>query len=223
MKLFRWQRGRLPCEVGGYSILPLFFSRRLKMDLYVLKVLPGTSIPPHVDPAPAGHVHLRWNFPLTFASRWENVQVMRRWIKAHARYRINAGEQVHWFQAWDGKGAPAAYYLSFGRCVVDYGIRTVNDVASTVFTIVESAPYSEESPESNWMWVTLGGETERRFELRWLGHMLVREDHDANPTTYLLRCADLVAYRPGAGSRPAQYKVRYRRRELVHYPQPLQQ
>jgi hypothetical protein len=61
MNRFRWRFGR---QGGGYSVLTLFSSKRLRLDVHLIRMRQGDAVPWHIDPAPEGFKHFRFNFIL---------------------------------------------------------------------------------------------------------------------------------------------------------------
>lgn len=62
MKLFRWQKGRQ--EEGEYRILPLIWSKFLKLDCFLIKFPTGSYILPHKDETKNNRRHYRLNIIL---------------------------------------------------------------------------------------------------------------------------------------------------------------
>ena len=60
----RWQRGR---QVGSYSklaLIPLWLSRLINADAYILSFPAGCSVVKHRDPVAEGYKHYRMNLVL---------------------------------------------------------------------------------------------------------------------------------------------------------------
>lgn len=57
----KWEPGR---QNPGYEKLALWVSKRWMFDIYLIRISPGTSVKMHVDPAPEGYEHHRWNLTL---------------------------------------------------------------------------------------------------------------------------------------------------------------
>ena len=62
MKLFTWIGGR---QASGYDKMPLFISKRLKLDLYLIRFPVGAHVPTHKDPVEKGYKHHRLNYMIT--------------------------------------------------------------------------------------------------------------------------------------------------------------
>ena len=61
MHFFKWVEGR---QGSGYDKMPLFISRWLKCDFYLLKFPKGVSVPTHTDPVEKHYTHHRINLTL---------------------------------------------------------------------------------------------------------------------------------------------------------------
>jgi hypothetical protein len=59
MKFFEWTLGR---QGTGYEKMPLFISKQLKCDFYLLKFPAGTVVPTHTDPVDKEYDHYRINY-----------------------------------------------------------------------------------------------------------------------------------------------------------------
>lgn len=61
MKLWRWEHGR---QNGEYSKFTLLFSKRFKIDAYIIVIPDGVEVPWHTDPSIDGYEHHRVNITL---------------------------------------------------------------------------------------------------------------------------------------------------------------
>ena len=110
-----WDRGR---QDSGYFKKKLFESKLLKCDLYLLKIPGGVGVPAHVDEAPVGYNHWRFNIELG-SLKHTGCTIIRGWYNAwfqHAeemKFRVvlfNASNVNHEYVA----GEKTAYFISFG-------------------------------------------------------------------------------------------------------------
>jgi hypothetical protein len=72
MKFWTWEYGR---QNGGYSKMLLAGSKRLKFDVYLLRLPTHSIVRPHKDPSPNGYEHHRLNITLKSA-RWGGVTMI---------------------------------------------------------------------------------------------------------------------------------------------------
>ena len=61
MRLWSWNKGRLG---SGYRKFILAYSEFFKFDAYLLVIPTGVAVPKHLDPAPEGYQHFRFNLTL---------------------------------------------------------------------------------------------------------------------------------------------------------------
>lgn len=115
MKWLTWDKGR---QVGRYSKLLLATSKRLKFDMYIIKIPDGSAIMEHRDPALEGYEHHRFNLFLNRFGRIDNnIKVQgpsSSWMNGRAvkfRPDLYLHSMRHIDQLWSGNNT---YILSIG-------------------------------------------------------------------------------------------------------------
>ena len=115
MKLFRWDKGR---QDARYSKMLLATSQRFKFDCYLLKIMDGSAIPEHTDPAVEGFEHHRVNMFLLCTQPYDRHLAVqgpsKTWLFGRIMYfrpDLYKHSMRHMNQMWTGK---ATYILSIG-------------------------------------------------------------------------------------------------------------
>lgn len=111
--MFKWEYGRQNNGYKKMSLFPLWLSRLIKCDSYLLDLPNGTCVPKHKDAVSAGQKHYRLNFTIKRPSNKSRMYVLgpvKRWWRFEL-FRPDLYE--HGLEPLNGN----MYILSFGCCI----------------------------------------------------------------------------------------------------------